>query len=71
MYEATRERMEVQSPLPPTIDEDAVWTWIAGSRKRGRIYGMGVVPLPSHKYPYLFANPEDEDTASGLPDLRE
>ncbi|MED6164860.1 hypothetical protein PIB30_094180 [Stylosanthes scabra] len=53
----------------PPIDEDALWTRIAGGRKRGRIYGMGVVP--SHKYPHLFADPEDEDIASGPPDLRE
>ncbi|MED6217867.1 hypothetical protein PIB30_021664 [Stylosanthes scabra] len=43
--------------------------WAAGGRKRGRIYGMGVVP--SHKYPPLFSDPDDDDTASGPPDLRE
>ncbi|MED6173236.1 hypothetical protein PIB30_057397 [Stylosanthes scabra] len=53
----------------PPIDEDAVWTRIAGSRKRGRIYGKGVVP--SHKYPALFEDPDDDDTATGPPDLRE
>ncbi|MED6106067.1 hypothetical protein PIB30_001460 [Stylosanthes scabra] len=57
---------EVQSP---PIDEDAVWTRIAGGRKRGRIYGMGVVP--SHKYRHLFVDPDDDDTASGPPDFRE
>ncbi|MED6209868.1 hypothetical protein PIB30_058846 [Stylosanthes scabra] len=30
---------------------------------------MGVVP--SHKYPPLFSDPDDDDTASGPPDLRE
>ncbi|MED6152631.1 hypothetical protein PIB30_093807 [Stylosanthes scabra] len=30
---------------------------------------MGVVP--SHKYPHLFADPEDDNTSSGPPDLRE
>ncbi|MED6173179.1 hypothetical protein PIB30_056824 [Stylosanthes scabra] len=54
---------------PPPIDEDAVWTRIAGGRKRGRIYGKGVVP--SHKYPTLFGVPDDKDTATGPPDLRE
>ncbi|MED6115352.1 hypothetical protein PIB30_089650, partial [Stylosanthes scabra] len=54
---------------PPLIDEDALRTRIAGGHKRGRIYGMGVVP--SHKYPHLFADPEDDDIASGPPDLRE
>ncbi|MED6194500.1 hypothetical protein PIB30_029148 [Stylosanthes scabra] len=53
----------------PPIDEDALWTRIAGGRKRGRIYGMDVVP--SHKYPHLFVDPEDDDTTSGPPDLRE
>ncbi|MED6184821.1 hypothetical protein PIB30_051186 [Stylosanthes scabra] len=56
------------SPEPP-IDKDAVWTQIAGGCKRGRICGMGVVP--SHKYPHLFADHEDDDTTSGPPDLRE
>ncbi|MED6143377.1 hypothetical protein PIB30_005649 [Stylosanthes scabra] len=35
----------------------------------GWVYGMGVVP--SHKYPPLFSDPNDDDTASGPPDLRE
>ncbi|MED6182376.1 hypothetical protein PIB30_027873 [Stylosanthes scabra] len=60
---------EVQSPPPPPIDEDEVWARIAGGHKRGRIYGMGVVP--SHKYPHVFADPDDDDTASSPPDLRE
>ncbi|MED6114816.1 hypothetical protein PIB30_084028 [Stylosanthes scabra] len=30
---------------------------------------MGVIP--SHKYPPLFSDPDDDDTASGPPDLRE
>ncbi|MED6183307.1 hypothetical protein PIB30_036668 [Stylosanthes scabra] len=58
-----------RGPEPPPIDEDAVWTWIAGGRKRGRIYGKGVVP--SHKYPALFCDPDDDDTATGPPDLRD
>ncbi|MED6163666.1 hypothetical protein PIB30_082192 [Stylosanthes scabra] len=61
--------IDAGGPEPPPIDEDTLWTRIAGGRKRGRIYGMGVVP--SHKYPHLFADPEDNDTASGPPDLRE
>ncbi|MED6177779.1 hypothetical protein PIB30_101284, partial [Stylosanthes scabra] len=36
-------------PTPPPIDEAEVWARVAGGRKRGRVYGMGVVP--SHKYP--------------------
>ncbi|MED6196107.1 hypothetical protein PIB30_044167 [Stylosanthes scabra] len=86
-YEATRDRMEAfltelkrlqakrqalmeaGCPEPPLIDEGALWTRFAGGRKRGRIYGMGVVP--SHRYPPLFPDDEDADTASGPPDLRE
>ncbi|MED6213106.1 hypothetical protein PIB30_090041 [Stylosanthes scabra] len=53
----------------PPIDEAAVWAWVAGGHKRGRVYGMDVVP--SHKYPPLFSDPDDDDTTSGPPDLRE
>ncbi|MED6136046.1 hypothetical protein PIB30_052308 [Stylosanthes scabra] len=60
--------MEAGCPEPPPIDEAALWTRFAGGRKRGRIYGMGVVP--SHQHPPLFPNDEDADTASA-PDLRE
>ncbi|MED6112765.1 hypothetical protein PIB30_064653 [Stylosanthes scabra] len=54
---------------PPPIDEDAVWTRITDDRKRGRIYSKGVIP--SHKYPALFGDPDDDDTTTGPPDLRE
>ncbi|MED6153936.1 hypothetical protein PIB30_107008 [Stylosanthes scabra] len=60
--------MEAGCPEPPPIDEAALWTRFAGGRKRGRIYGMGVVP--SHQHPPLFPDDEDADTASA-PDLRE
>ncbi|MED6170041.1 hypothetical protein PIB30_026893 [Stylosanthes scabra] len=60
---------DVRSPPPLPIDEAAVWARVAGGCKRGRLYGMGVVP--SHKYPQLFSDPGDDDTASGPPDLRE
>ncbi|MED6221253.1 hypothetical protein PIB30_052659 [Stylosanthes scabra] len=58
-----------RSRAPPPIDEDEVWTWIVGGCKRGRIYGMDMVP--SHKYPPLFGDPDDDDTATSQPDLRE
>ncbi|MED6202097.1 hypothetical protein PIB30_101892, partial [Stylosanthes scabra] len=67
--------MNVRLPLmqeircPPPIDEAEVWARVAGGRKRGKVYGMGVVP--SHKYPPLFSDPNDDGTASGPPDLRE
>ncbi|MED6165041.1 hypothetical protein PIB30_095902 [Stylosanthes scabra] len=61
--------IDAGGPEPPPIDEDAMWTQIAGGRKRGRIYGKAVVP--SHKYPMLFGDPDDDDTASGLPDLKD
>ncbi|MED6215418.1 hypothetical protein PIB30_113466, partial [Stylosanthes scabra] len=60
--------IEAGCPEPPPIDEGALWTRFAGGRKRGRIYGMGVVP--SHQHPPLFPDDEDADTAS-TPDLRE
>ncbi|MED6203140.1 hypothetical protein PIB30_112708, partial [Stylosanthes scabra] len=60
--------IEAGCPEPPPIDEGALWTRFAGGRKRGRIYGMGVVP--SHQHPPLFPDDEDADTASA-PDLRE
>ncbi|MED6220537.1 hypothetical protein PIB30_045737 [Stylosanthes scabra] len=60
--------MEAGCPEPPPIDEAVLWTRFAGGRKRGRIYGMGVVP--SHQHPPLFPDDEDADTASA-PDLRE
>ncbi|MED6150495.1 hypothetical protein PIB30_072871 [Stylosanthes scabra] len=63
------EDVNVRGSKPPPIDEDAVWTWILGGRKRGKIYGKGVVS--SHKYPTLFGDPDDDDTITGPPDLRE
>ncbi|MED6215658.1 hypothetical protein PIB30_116107, partial [Stylosanthes scabra] len=53
--------MEAGCPEPPPIDEVALWTRFARGRKRGRIYGMGVVP--SHQHPPLFPDDEDVDTA--------
>ncbi|MED6134571.1 hypothetical protein PIB30_038116 [Stylosanthes scabra] len=61
--------IDAGGPEPPPIDKAAVWAQVAGGGKRGRVYGMGVVP--SHKYPQLFSDPDDDDTASGPPDLRE
>ncbi|MED6215460.1 hypothetical protein PIB30_113895, partial [Stylosanthes scabra] len=68
-YEAELKRLQDErqaaidagAPAPPPIDEAEVWARVAGGRKRGRIYGMGVVP--SHKYPPLFSDPDDDDTA--------
>ncbi|MED6159973.1 hypothetical protein PIB30_047209 [Stylosanthes scabra] len=64
----TRKEDRERSGAPP-INEAAVWARVAGGRKRGRVYGMGVVP--SHKYPPLFSDPDNDNTASGPPDLRE
>ncbi|MED6149266.1 hypothetical protein PIB30_060746 [Stylosanthes scabra] len=61
--------IDAGGPVPPPIDEAKVWPRVAGGRKRGRVYGMGVVP--SHKYPPLFSDPDDDDISSGPPDLRE
>ncbi|MED6134695.1 hypothetical protein PIB30_039428 [Stylosanthes scabra] len=54
--------IDVGGTKPPPINEEELWTRIAGGRKRGRIYGMGVVP--SHSYPLLFGTPDDDDTAT-------
>ncbi|MED6213075.1 hypothetical protein PIB30_089769 [Stylosanthes scabra] len=64
-----REWVDKRKSGAPPIDEAEVWARVAGGRKRGRIYGMCVIP--SHKYPPLFSDPDDDDTASGPPDLRE
>ncbi|MED6188499.1 hypothetical protein PIB30_086562, partial [Stylosanthes scabra] len=61
--------IDAGGPEPLPIDEDTVCTRIAGGRKRGMIYGKGVIP--SHKYPALFGDPDNDDTATGHPDLRE
>ncbi|MED6167866.1 hypothetical protein PIB30_006837 [Stylosanthes scabra] len=61
--------IDAGGPEPPPIDEDALWAQFAGDRRRGRIYGKGVVP--SHKYPPVFADTDDDDTATGPPDVRE
>ncbi|MED6204030.1 hypothetical protein PIB30_005433 [Stylosanthes scabra] len=61
--------IDAGGPEPPPIDEDALLAQFAGSRKKGRIYGKGVVP--SHKYSPLFGDPNDDDTATGPPNLRE
>ncbi|MED6189681.1 hypothetical protein PIB30_098446 [Stylosanthes scabra] len=61
--------IDAGGPEPPPIDEDALWAKYAGGHKKGMIYGKGVVP--SHKYPPLFADTDDDDTATGPPDVRE
>ncbi|MED6184239.1 hypothetical protein PIB30_045558 [Stylosanthes scabra] len=54
-------------PEPTSIDEEAIWLQIFGGRKKGRIYGKGVVP--AHTVPLIIR--DDYDTASGPPDVRE
>ncbi|MED6115385.1 hypothetical protein PIB30_089960 [Stylosanthes scabra] len=61
--------IDVGGPKPPPIDEDALWAQFAGGHRKGRIYGKGVVP--SHKYPPLFVDTDEDDTATGPPDVRE
>ncbi|MED6120407.1 hypothetical protein PIB30_020599 [Stylosanthes scabra] len=61
--------IDAGGPEPPPIDEDALWAKYAGGRRKGKIYGKGVVP--SHKYPPFFADTDDDDTATGPPDVRE
>ncbi|MED6175588.1 hypothetical protein PIB30_079802 [Stylosanthes scabra] len=62
------EKKRLEEEHQAIIDEEELWTWILGGRKRGKIYGMGLVPL--HSYPPLFGHPDDDDTATNPPDLR-
>ncbi|MED6149169.1 hypothetical protein PIB30_059873 [Stylosanthes scabra] len=57
----------------PTIGEEetrgrTVGDHRCGSRKKGRIYGKGVVP--AYSYPRLIGDVDDDDTATGPPDVR-
>ncbi|MED6175847.1 hypothetical protein PIB30_082154 [Stylosanthes scabra] len=54
-------------PAGPPINEDEVWDRMAGSRKRGRIYGKGKV---SKRLAPWLVDPKDTSTCSG-PDARE
>ncbi|MED6110423.1 hypothetical protein PIB30_042729 [Stylosanthes scabra] len=56
-------------PEPTPIDEEEIWTWIAGGRKKGRMYGKSVVPV--YSIPLLIGDFDDDDTATGFLDLRE
>ncbi|MED6220034.1 hypothetical protein PIB30_041205 [Stylosanthes scabra] len=54
---------------PPAIDEEAIWLRIAGGRKKGRIYGKGVVP--AYSILLIIGGVDNTDTTSGPPDVRE
>ncbi|MED6124779.1 hypothetical protein PIB30_062142, partial [Stylosanthes scabra] len=61
--------MDVGGPEPPSIDDDEIWTRIASDRKKGRIYGQGVIP--AHSYPLLIGDVDYDNTATDPPDMRE
>ncbi|MED6224687.1 hypothetical protein PIB30_086455 [Stylosanthes scabra] len=76
-YNAEKKRLEKEhraiidagDPDPPLIDEEELWTRMAGGRKIGRVYRRRVVP--AYSYPRLIGNVNDDDIATGPPDLRE
>ncbi|MED6124303.1 hypothetical protein PIB30_057723 [Stylosanthes scabra] len=51
------------------IMRKVIWVWIAGGRKKGRIYGKGVVPM--YSIPLIIREVDDIVTASGPPDVSE
>ncbi|MED6106731.1 hypothetical protein PIB30_007054 [Stylosanthes scabra] len=61
--------IDVGGPEPPPIDEEAIWTRIAINRKKGRIYGKCVVP--AYFVHLIIRDVDDNDTATGPPDVRE
>ncbi|MED6138157.1 hypothetical protein PIB30_071629 [Stylosanthes scabra] len=75
-FEAEKNRLEAEwqaiidarGPEPLSIDEEAIWTWIASSRKKGRIYDKGVVP--AYFVPLIIGDVNGDDTATGHPDVR-
>ncbi|MED6136295.1 hypothetical protein PIB30_054732 [Stylosanthes scabra] len=70
-FEAEKNRLEAErqviiaagGPEPPPIDEEAIWLRISGGRKKGRIYGKGVIP--AHTVPLIIGDVDDP------PDVRE
>ncbi|MED6140652.1 hypothetical protein PIB30_095339 [Stylosanthes scabra] len=76
-FEAEKNRLQAERqaiidagcPEPSTIDDEAIWLRIFGNRKKGRIYGKGVVP--AYSVPHIIGDVDDDDTASGPPDVRE
>ncbi|MED6108702.1 hypothetical protein PIB30_026677 [Stylosanthes scabra] len=76
-FEAEKNRREAErqaiidagGPEPPPIDEEAIWMQVAGGRKKGRIYCKGVVP--AYSVPLIIRDIDDDDTASGPPDVKE
>ncbi|MED6151800.1 hypothetical protein PIB30_085882, partial [Stylosanthes scabra] len=77
LFEVEKNRLEVErqaiivagGPEPPPIDEETIWLQIAGGRKKGRIYGKGVVP--AYYVPLIIGDVDDADTASDPSDVRE
>ncbi|MED6214008.1 hypothetical protein PIB30_098868 [Stylosanthes scabra] len=74
-FEVENQRLEAErqaiidagGPKPPLIDEEAIWTRIAGSRKKGRIYGKCVVP--AYSVPLIIGDVNDNDIATSPPDV--
>ncbi|MED6212832.1 hypothetical protein PIB30_087255 [Stylosanthes scabra] len=76
-FEAEKNRLQAERQAiidaggsePPPINDEAIWLRISGGSKEGRIYGKGVVP--AYFVPLIIGDVDDDDTASGPPDVRE
>ncbi|MED6147012.1 hypothetical protein PIB30_040048 [Stylosanthes scabra] len=54
---------------PPLIDDEAISTQIADDPKKGRIYGKDIVL--AYSVPLIIGDVDDDDIATGPPDVRE
>ncbi|MED6144570.1 hypothetical protein PIB30_016842 [Stylosanthes scabra] len=61
--------IDVGGPESPPINEEAIWLRIAGGRKKRGIYGKGVIPV--YSVPLIIGDIDDDNTASGPPNVRE
>ncbi|MED6225795.1 hypothetical protein PIB30_097121, partial [Stylosanthes scabra] len=69
-FEAERQAIiDTGGPESPPIDDEAIWLRISGGRQKGRIYGKGVVLV--YSVALIIEDVDDDDTASGPPDVRE
>ncbi|MED6145845.1 hypothetical protein PIB30_028951 [Stylosanthes scabra] len=69
LKEERRSQISTEGQEPPPIDEDELWSQMVGGRKKGRIYGRGVVS--AYSYLRLIGDVDDDNTTTGPSDLRE
>ncbi|MED6223849.1 hypothetical protein PIB30_078145 [Stylosanthes scabra] len=76
-YDAEKKKLEAEwqriinagGPKPPSVDEEEIWTCISGGREKGKICDKGVVLM--YSYHRLIGDADNDDTATGPPDVRE